>query len=125
MVKRIQQVNQLLKRELSQIILKEVEFPTDILVTVTRVETSPNLNQAKVYVSVMSFGQRIFFKRDLEKPNQKVIETLNRKIYDLQQKINKRLKMRPVPRIKFIEEKETKRAGRVEELLEKIKKGKS
>jgi ribosome-binding factor A len=30
--------------------------------------------------------------------------------------------MRPVPKIRFVEEKETVKAGRVEEILEKLKK---
>jgi len=109
--KRIQQVNQLIKRELSQIILKEVEFPSGVLVTITRVESSSNLIQAKVYVSVVP-----------ELKTLEVFRLLNRKIYALQQEINKRLKMRPIPRIQFIEEKQTKKAERVEELLERIKK---
>lgn len=113
MSKRIQQVNQLIKKELSKIILKEIEFPSDVLVTITRVESSPNLIQAKVYVSVVPES------RTLE-----VFQFLNRKIYKLQQEINKRLKMRPIPKIQFIEEKQTKEAERVEELLEEIKKEK-
>lgn len=110
MSERIQKINQLLKRELSQLLLKEIEFPKDILVTVTRVKTSGNLNEAKAYVSVMP-----------EKESERILRILERKIYYLQQKINKRLKMRPVPQIKFLEEKETRQAGRIEELLEKIK----
>ena len=43
MSQRILKVNQLIKKELSQIILKEAEFPKEVLVTLTRVETLPNL----------------------------------------------------------------------------------
>ena len=111
--KRIQRVNQLIKRELSQILLREAEFPADILVTITRVETSVDLNQTKVFLSVMPESQ-----------TSQTLRILNRQIYNIQQKLNKRLKMRPVPQIKLLEEKETKEAGRIEELLEEIKKGK-
>lgn len=114
MSKRIQRVNQLIKRELSQILLREVDFPKDTLVTVTRIETSVDLNQVRVFFSVMPENQT---------PD--VLKILNRKIYTIQQILNKRLKMRPIPRIKFIEEKETKEAGRIEELLEKIKNSKN
>jgi len=110
MSKRIQRVNQLIKKELSQIILKEIEFSSDVLVTVTRVETTSNLIESKVYVSVMP-----------EEKTSKVFQILNRQVYELQQKLNQRLQMRPIPRIKFIEEKETKEAGKIEEILEKIK----
>ena len=96
MGKRIEQVNQLIKEELSQIILREVELPSGILLTLTQVETSVDLRQAKVFISVIPENKR-----------EKVLEEVKRNIYDLQQKLNKRLNMRPVPKIRFIEEKET------------------
>lgn len=111
MTERVLQVNQLIKKELGQIILKEVDFPENILVTLTRVETAPNLIQAKAYISVMP-----------QEKARDVLEILKKLIYNLQQKLNKRLRMRPIPRIQFIEEKTTREAGRIEELIEKIKK---
>ena len=110
-MKRNLRVNQLIKKELAQIILREINFPKDLLVTVTRVETSANLIQAKIYISVLPINK-----------NSQVLEILNHQIYDLQQKLNKRLKMRPIPRIIFVQEKKTQEAGRIEELLEKIHK---
>lgn len=108
MSKRIQRINELLKRELGQILLREVEFPQGVLATITQVETSSDLREAKISISVMPEIKR-----------EKVLQILNRQIYNLQQKINKKLRMRPVPRIKFQEEKEVKQAARIEELLEK------
>lgn len=109
--KRIQRVNQLIKKELSHILLKEVEFPEDTLVTVTRVEASNDLREAKVYLSVLPENQA-----------EKIIRILNYQIYNIQQFLNKRLNMRPIPKIRFLEEKETAEAGRIEELLEELKK---
>ena len=110
MYRRTLRVNELIKRELNQIILRQVDFVKNVLVTITRVETSSNLIQAKVYISVVPKGKEV-----------EVLKILNYQVYDLQQEINKRLKMRPVPKIKFVEEKKTKEASRIEELLEKIK----
>lgn len=120
---RIQRVNQLIKKEVSQIILREVDFPKDVLVTVTRVETSTNLIQSKIYISVMLSSTSPFVGRGGPKDKHtQVLEILNRQIYNLQQRLNKRLKMRPIPRIKFLEEEKTAEAGRIEELLEEIHK---
>lgn len=99
----------MIKKELSQIILREVDFPEGTLVTLTRVEASANLIQAKVYVSVMP-----------EEKLHDALGILRKMVYYLQQKLNERLKMRPIPKIQFIEERATREAGRVEELLEKI-----
>ena len=108
---RIQRVNQLIKRELSQLLLREANFPKNTLVTITKVDTSSNFIEGRVFISAVP-------KKDIKK----VLEILNRQVYDFQQKINRRLKMRPVPRIKFLEDKETAEAGRIEELLEELKK---
>ena len=114
MSKRVQRVNQLIKKELSRIILKEIEFPQGVLVTVTRVETTSDLKESNIWISTMP-----------EEKLKRVLEILNKNIYFLQQKLNKRLKMRPIPRIRFLEEKKTAEAGKIEELLEELKKNQS
>lgn len=111
MPNRILKINQLIKKELSQILLRQVDFPAGVLVTVTRVETSIDLNQAKVYISAFP-TDKIF----------QVLEILKKLVYFLQQKLNRRLKMRPLPRVSFIEETKTAEAGRIEELLNQIDK---
>ncbi len=114
MSERIQRVNSLIRKELGQIILREIDFPKVVLATLTRVETSIDLSQAKIYISVIP---------DIE--TSKVFEILNKEIYNLQQKLNKRLNMRPIPKIVFEREEKTKEAAKVEELLERIKEEKS
>ena len=103
-------INQLIKKEISNIILKEVDIERSVLITVTRVETSSNLIQSKVYVSV--FPEESF---------ERAFNFLNRNIFHLQQELNKRLSMRPVPKIIFKKEEKAKEAGRVEEILEELK----
>ncbi len=107
---RILRVNQLLRREVSQLLLKEVDLPQGILATVTRVETTANLYEAKIYVSVIP-----------EEETKRVLYVLGKKIYYLQQKLNKKLNMRPMPRIRFLAEKGTAKAGRIEKILEELK----
>ncbi len=110
MDKRIAQVNERVKRKLSQIILEEIDFP-GVLITVTRVETSEKLKQAKVYIGVIPEAQ-----------SGKVLRVLRKLVYGLQQRLNKSLAVRPIPRISFAEEEEVIRAAKIDELLEKVKK---
>ena len=49
---RIERVCEVLKRELGQIILRELTFPTP-LVTISGVDITPDLKQAHVYVSAL------------------------------------------------------------------------
>jgi ribosome-binding factor A len=107
---RILRLNELIQQELNRIILREIEFPTNILVTLTRVEVASDLSEAKVYISCLPDSWCL-----------KAIKILKTDIFDIQQQLNHRLNIRMVPRIRFVEEKQTREAGRVEELLEKIR----
>ncbi|MDO8663808.1 MAG: 30S ribosome-binding factor RbfA [Candidatus Wildermuthbacteria bacterium] len=111
MPKRLLRLNSLLKREISQIILREFDFPLDVLVTITRVETSSNLIDSSVWVSVLPDG-----KKD------EIMSLLEKGVYSIQQNLNDKLRMRPVPKLRFLEEKLTVEAGKVEGLLERLKK---
>lgn len=107
---RIPKINQLIQQELGMILLREFDLPDGVLVTVTRVDASGNLQEAKVYISVMP-----------EAKLEDVLGVLQRNIYHIQQMLNKRLRMRPVPRIRWTIETKTSQAQRIEELLEKTK----
>ncbi len=109
MTERLNKVNSLLEREIGTIIARNFHF-ADCLVTLTHVDATANLIEARVYISVMP-----------EDKTDAVVNTLNKGVADVQNKINKRLNMRPVPRIKFVTDEKIKEAARVEELLEKIK----
>ena len=107
---RIQRVNELLKEEISQLLLREVDFDK-CLVTVTEVDTAANLSQAKVKISVMP-----------QLKSEAVLKRLRKNVYHLQQQLNHKLNMRPVPKIIFVFDKTSAEAQRVEDLLLKIKK---
>ena len=111
MSNRIEKVNSLLEQEIGKAILKDFDF-SGTLVTLTHVEATPNLIEAKAYVSVFP-----------EEKTQWVLKVLNGQVQSIQQKINKKLNMRPIPRILFVGDEKIKEAARVEELLSKLKKG--
>ncbi len=110
MTDRIAKVNSLLEHEIGSIILKDFHF-ADTLVTLTHVDATSNLIEARVYISVMP-----------EDNADRVIATLNKGVRDVQQKINKKLNMRPVPRIMFLKDEKIQEAARIESLLAQLKK---
>lgn len=110
MSNRIEKVNSLLQHEIGKILLKDFAFSPEILVTLTRVDTSANLIEAKAYVSVYP-----------EEKAESIIGALNKSVYDIQYQINRILKMRPIPKIKFVKETEISKAAKIEELLVKAK----
>jgi len=110
MSQRIQRVNQLIKQEISQLLLREIDFD-NILVTVTNVETSADLRQTKIKISVMPTEK-----------GEPVLRILERNIFQLQQILNKKLYMKIVPKIRFVIDQVEIKAQRIEEILGKTEK---
>ena len=105
MSQRIQRVNELIKQEVSKILLKEIDF-SDILVTITNTDTSPDIKNCKVKISVIP--------SDKEKL---ALETIERKIYHIQQELNKKLHLKYVPKLSFKIDQIESKAQRIEEIL--------
>ena len=105
---RLAKINELIKQELGKIILENEEFGQGVLTTVMEVETSLDLLHANVFVSVYP-----------TRAGKTVIEILNRHIFGLQQGLNKKLKMRPVPKIRFVLDKTEAEAEQIGKIVEK------
>jgi ribosome-binding factor A len=56
--KRLERVNQLIKEEISLLLQRELKDPRLGFVTVTEVDVTPDLKQAKVYLSVLGPEER-------------------------------------------------------------------
>ncbi len=95
---------------MGKIFLRELDFGKNVLITITEVDASGNMQLADIKVSVYP-----------EKELKKILGFLSKNIYKFQQELNKRMKMRPVPKINFYADVRTRGAANVEELLEKIK----
>ncbi len=111
-ISRIARVNKLLLQQISAIIQRELSLPEGAFVTVESVDTSPDLQHAKVLVSIFPDNRQA-----------SVRALLDHHIYDIQKIVDKRLHMRPVPKIRFMTAGRNAAEGRVEELLGKIKRG--
>ncbi|MFA6146383.1 MAG: 30S ribosome-binding factor RbfA [Patescibacteria group bacterium] len=111
MKQRIEKINELIKREMSQIIVREIEAPDGSLITITRVETSEDLSDAKILISIFPFSH-----------SKKVLFILLKRIGEIQGFLNRRLAMRPLPRIRFVIDETEEKASQIEHVLNKIKK---
>lgn len=110
MSNRIEKVNSLLEHEIGKILLRDFAFSPEILVTLTRVVCSSNLIEAKVYISVFP-----------EAKSAGILNALQKSVYDVQYKINRTLRQRPIPKIRFVKETAISKAGKIEELLSGLK----
>ncbi len=107
---RAQRFNTLIKKELGKIIFNYLDVEPGILVTVTQVSTSANLFTSNVFISVYPSDKA-----------EKIMDKLNRSIYHIQQLLNKKLEVRPVPKIFFKYDRNPEEAAQIEKLLEETK----
>ena len=108
MSERILKVNKLLKQEVGKLILEDVDFPAGMVVTIIKADTSPDLHYGDIYVSVMP-----------QEKEEEALAVLNEDIYAMQQKINKKLHMKPVPMIRFRLDLSGDKAERIIEIIRK------
>lgn len=89
--KRLLRVGEMIRMELANLILSEVKDPRVGFVTVTAVEVTPDLREAKVMVSVMG----------TEKEKKSTLIALEKAKGFLQYKINAVISMKFTPKLRF------------------------
>jgi len=110
---RLEQINELIRQELSVLISRQVKDPrVHALTSVTAVETSPDLRHAKVFVSVLG-----------NKEEQKeTIEALRAAAGFLRHELASRLTLRHVPELDVRLDQSIERGERIMRLLRKLEK---
>jgi ribosome-binding factor A len=111
MTRRTDRIAHLIQREIGEVILKELTDVRIGFVTISRVEVTTDLAYAKVYVSVMGTDKQ---KRDS-------LVGLGHSASYLRTHLSKVLKMRTVPRLQFVEDKNLDHGFRINEILNEIK----
>lgn len=102
-------MNNLLREEIAKILERELEFPGGTIVTVTKVDISPDKQYAAIFVSLL--GTR----------PEKAMEILSKNTYTIQHLLNRKMRMRPVPKIHFAIDEEEFRRETVEKSIAKLK----
>jgi ribosome-binding factor A len=111
MIHRIERVNNLLRREISELIQRQVKDPRlDAFVTVTEVDTSPDLKYAKVFVSCISGRQ--------EEP--KTLKVLNAAAGFLRTELAKNLRLRRIPELNFYWDDSIEHGDRILRLIDQV-----
>ncbi|MEK9130184.1 MAG: 30S ribosome-binding factor RbfA [Patescibacteria group bacterium] len=113
--KRVQQINETIRQELSQVILREVEFDLGTMVTIIRTSTDSELKNIKIFLRVFP-----------ENKERKSLNLLNKRKPFLQSLLKKKIILRYIPQIRFFidikgKEEEIK-IDRMEELFREIEK---
>jgi ribosome-binding factor A len=107
---RLERVNEVVKRELSELISRELNFEPAVLVTIPAVDISPNLKQCNVYVSVIGASYQ---KSD-------VIAELQEHRVTLQRELSKRVILKYTPHLHFKLDDSIERGSRVLEIIQDL-----
>ena len=105
---RMLRVNEVVRRELSTIITRDLSFD-DVLVTVNQVDVTPDLKNAHVFVSVLGKGSA-----------KAVIEKLDEQRVILQGEMAKKVVLKYTPHLVFHLDNSTERGARVSKILQEI-----
>ena len=103
---RILQINGLLREHLANILLRDVNFKESVLVTISKVETSPDLRNARVYISALPETEYDY-----------VMKTLRHERGHVQKELHAKLSMKPMPKISFTFDPTGSKADEIEHLL--------
>jgi ribosome-binding factor A len=107
---RTEKINQLIKQQLSQIINKEIDFPNNLLVTITRVETTPDFKSAKIYLTILPENLR-----------GTGLEILRKNKKNLHNILKKQVKTKFTPNLNFLIDEQELYASKINRLLDEIK----
>jgi ribosome-binding factor A len=108
---RTDKVSELIKKEISMILLKEMNDPTLGFVTITSVKISPDLKYAKIYISV--------FNKDLR---ENTLEHLNNAKGFVRTKLASRLHIKHTPELEFFIDDTMDYVENIENLIREIHK---
>jgi len=113
MPRRIEQLNEQLRNELANLVVRKIPLP-DGLITISYVDCSTDLKYAKIAVSVLP-----------ENLSTKALEKLKKHSSQFCKILRKKLKIRQIPKFNWLIDSTEEKAARIEKILKQIKEEKS
>lgn len=107
---RVEKLQELIKQEMSKMLLKEIKDPRIGFVTVTDVEMTGDLREAKIYVSIMGGDEQI----------KESLEGLQSALGFIRREIGHRIRLRFTPEISFALDKSLDYGEHIQKLLLQI-----
>lgn len=109
--RRIQRLNEQLKREISRILRREVRDPRVRMVTVTGVEVSSDVSVARVFVR--SLGD--------DEEQEETMAGLHAAAAHVRSELGKSLHLRHIPEVRFQRDRTLEKAQRIEAILDEVR----
>ena len=110
MTLRTEQFSELLKRELSQYFLKEIEFSKECFVTITRVKVAPDLKFGEVWLSILP-----------EKFIPSTLKIISKRVSSFEKRFFKKSSSKFIPKLVLKLDTGESEADEVERLIQEIR----
>src|SRR5579872_2376645 len=107
---RLERVRELLKREISEVIRRELPFSEAGVVNVNDLEVASNLQNATVYIGVLGNAAQ----------KKKALELLEKSRTRIQGLVGKNIVLKYTPRLRFILDESVERGNRVLKILDDL-----
>lgn len=107
---RRERVAELLRQELGEVLRRQLDLPVGTLMTITQVIVSPDLEYAKVAVSVLPVDRAAAVFGELERARGRIQGIIHRKLV-----------MVTVPRLRFVRDDSQERAAGIDRLLDSVR----
>lgn len=111
---RVYRVGEQLKKELSDIFQRELKDPRIGFLTVTHVDVTGDLQQAKVYISVLGDEQE----------KEETLNAIAKASGFIRSEVGKRIRLRHTPELSFHFDESIEYGSKIEKLLEELNKDK-
>ncbi|MDP2916531.1 MAG: 30S ribosome-binding factor RbfA [Dehalococcoidia bacterium] len=111
MTHRIERVNHLIREEISELIQRQLKDPRlSSMVAVTDVVTSPDLRQARVFVSCICSPEE----------RQGILNALTSASGFIRNEMGRHLRLRRIPELSFSWDESIERGARIAELIDRV-----
>ena len=111
MAHRIERINNLIRREISELLQRQVKDPRlGTFIAVTEVSTSPDLKHAKVFVSYISSQEE----------KQEILNALTTAAGFLRKELTKNLRLRRIPELSFHWDDSIEQGDRLLRLIDQV-----
>ena len=107
---RLQRVGDLVRAEVSDLMLRGLKDPRIGFASVTEVRVSPDLRHARVYISVLGDDSKV----------RSALAGLRSASGYIQRELGSRLRLRYTPKLTFIHDESIERAAHMDELFRKL-----
>ena len=107
---RIEKINDLIRKNISDILTRELDLKPGVFITIAKVDTSPDLRYTRIFVSIFPENEMNY-----------AIKTLQKEVRRIQGSLNKKLHMKPLPKVEFRVDFTESKADEIEKLLKEIR----